>query len=194
MLPDWFNQLGLMGWPLVICAVVALTVCFERVGFLVKSHINQNKQYQTLSAYLGAHKQQPKPVRDEVVSIMLSELKAPYYRGLKTLRIIGTISPLIGLLGTVLGIIAAFKIIAVQTGPVSPSMIADGLWEAMLTTAAGLLIALPALLLVQIFHHYSDRQISQYCLQLNKLSMTYELEKDPKKTERVGTGFGKLSA
>ena len=56
-------------------------------------------------------------------------------------------------------------------------MIADGLWEAMLTTAAGLMIALPALLLAYLFHHLADRQISKLCLRLNKLSMSFEMDK-----------------
>lgn len=194
MLPNWFNQLGLMSWPLVICAVLTLAICFERIGFLVKSYLNQQAHFQILSMYLAKYKQQPKQVRDEMVSIMLDEVKLPYYRGIKALRMVGVISPMVGLLGTVLGIIAAFKIIAVQTGPVSPSMIADGLWEAMLTTAAGLMIALPALLFAYIFHYFSDRKINQYCLKLNKLSMTYELEGHAEQTESLNGNIERLSA
>ena len=77
-----------------------------------------------------------------MVNVMLSELQKPYYSGIQELRIIGAISPVLGLLGTIFGIISAFQIISLQAGPISPSMIAQGLWEAMLTTAAGLCIAL----------------------------------------------------
>lgn len=156
--------------------------------------MNKEKHYQRLSAYLTSYKQQPKKMRDEMLSILLDELKHSYYRGFKTLRIIGVLSPLIGLLGTVLGIISAFKIIALHTGPVSPSMIADGLWEAMLTTATGLTIALPALLIVNIFHYFNDRKINQYCLQLNKLSIAIELEKYEKYFQRKDVIIGKLLA
>ncbi len=192
MLPNWFDQLGLMAWPLAVCAVFTLAVLFERTVFLVKAHTQQEKHYQPLADYLAAHQLQPKSIRDEIVSIMLNEFKLPYYRGLKTLRIVGVISPMIGLLGTILGIVAAFKIIAVQTGPVSPSMIADGLWEAMLTTAVGLMIALPALLFAHIFHHFNDRKMNQYCLKLNKLSMSYELDNSTSPSERIDNRVSRL--
>ena len=178
MLPDWFHQLGLMGWPLATCSVVALALCFERTVFSIKNRRLKEESYAKLSDYLTEHKSQPKPVRDEMVGIMLNELQRPYYNGIKGLRIIGTISPMLGLLGTILGIIAAFKVIAGQPGPVSPNMIAEGLWEAMLTTAAGLLIALPALLMAHLFRHLSERQLGDFCLRLNKLSMSFELEKN----------------
>ena len=194
MLPEWFDQLGLMGWPLAICSVAALALCFERAVFCIKARANKNNQYQKLADYLTEHKEQPKHTRDEMVGIMLNELQRPYYSGIKGLRIIGTISPMLGLLGTILGIIAAFKVISVQAGPVSPSMIAEGLWEAMLTTAVGLLIALPALLMAHLFRHVSERQLGDFCLQLNKLSMSFELEQNAKKAEITKPNVERLAA
>jgi len=194
MLPDWFHQLGLMGWPLAACSVVALALCFERAVFCIKIRMRKEESYATLSNYLTEHKNQPKSVRDEMVGIMLNELQRPYYSGIKGLRIIGTISPMLGLLGTILGIIAAFKVIAMQSGPVSPNMIAEGLWEAMLTTAAGLLIALPALLMVHLFRHISERQLGDFCLRLNKLSMSFELEKNAQKSLTKNLSVERLAA
>lgn len=127
-----------------------------------------------LSDYLAAHKEQPKPVRDSLASIMLSELQPAYFRGVKSLRVIGVISPMLGLLGTILGIISAFQSISIQTSPVAPSVIADGLWEAMLTTAVGLFIALPALLMAHLFAHLSEQQLGEFSLRLNKLSVSFE--------------------
>jgi biopolymer transport protein ExbB len=180
LIPEWFYQLGLMGWPLALCSVSALALCFERVVFCIKSFATKNRQYQKLADYLIEYKEQPKHIRDEMVDIMLNELQSPYYSGIKGLRIIGTISPMLGLLGTILGIISAFKVISVQVGPVSPSMIAEGLWEAMLTTAVGLLIALPALLIAHLFKSLSERQLGDFCLRLNKLSISFELEQNTK--------------
>ncbi len=177
MLPEWFQQLGIMGWPLAICSIITVMISIERLIFHANAWLKQEQQFVKLSDYLSDHKSLPKPNRDEMVEIMLAELQHSYFNGTRLLRMIGTISPIIGLLGTILGIIAAFKVISVQTGPVSPSMIADGLWEAMLTTAAGLMIALPALLLAYLFHHLADRQISKLCLRLNKLSMSFEMDK-----------------
>jgi biopolymer transport protein ExbB len=180
MLPEHamqsFAQLGFMGWPLAICSIAAVALCIERIVFCVKARLSKARQYQTLADYLTAHKEQPKTVRDEMVAIMLNELQRPYFSSIKGLRIIGTISPMLGLLGTILGIIAAFRVIAAQAGPVSPAMIADGLWEAMLTTAVGLAIALPALLMAHLFKHLSERQLEDFCLRLNKLSMAFALE------------------
>jgi biopolymer transport protein ExbB len=165
-LPTWFQQLGLMGWPLAFCSLGAIAIGLERLVFILKSVFRSKSELRRLSEILRQNKDQPKPVRDEMAGLMLSELRRPYFSGLKLLRMIGTISPIFGLLGTILGIIAAFQVIAVQTGPVSPALIADGLWEAMLTTAVGLLIALPALIMAHLIGGFSERRLEGYCLEL----------------------------
>ena len=197
ILPGWFHRLGLMGWPLAVCSVAALAFGLERVVFTVRSRLRKEATYRQLAEYLVAHREQPQPVRDGLVGIMLNELQGSYYRGIKSLRIIGTISPMLGLLGTILGVIAAFRAISMQVGPVSPGVIADGLWEAMLTTAVGLLIALPALLMAHFFRHFSERQLEDFCLRLNRLSMSFELDrgKNPLGVAGLVTpGAGKLVA
>lgn len=177
VLPDWFSQMGLMAWPLAICSVMAVAVGLERLVFTVRAAAKTKTHYERLADYLRANKSQPKAVRDELVGLALNDFRRPYYSGIKLLRLIGMISPIIGLLGTILGIIAAFRVISVQTGPVSPALIADGLWEAMLTTAAGLMIALPALLMAHFFSAFSDRQLERFCLELNRLSLSFEMAK-----------------
>ena len=174
MLPDWFAQLGLMGWPLAVCSVLTLALGLERSVFAWRAWRNRERDYQKLADYLRTHKASPKRLRDEMIGVMLEEVQRPYYSGLKGLRIIGTISPMLGLLGTVLGIIAAFRVIAVQAGPVTPNMIAEGLWEALLTTAVGLMIALPALLMAHAFRHMSEHLLGEFCRRLNKLSLSFE--------------------
>ncbi len=72
------------------------------------------------------------------------------WQKLSYLADIAAISPMIGLLGTVLGMIQAFNVIAFQTGAVKPILLAGGISKAMVTTAAGLTIAIPAM----IFHSY----------------------------------------
>ncbi|MDF2366690.1 MotA/TolQ/ExbB proton channel family protein [Sneathiella sp.] len=176
-LPDWFSQMGLMAWPLAICSVLAVAVGLERLVFTARAASKTKMHYERLADYLRANKGHPKAVRDELVGLALNDFRRPYYSGIKLLRLIGMISPIIGLLGTILGIIAAFRVISVQTGPVSPALIADGLWEAMLTTAAGLMIALPALLMAHFFSAFSDRQLERFCLELNRLSLSFEMAK-----------------
>lgn len=176
MLPEWFQQLGIMAWPLAVCSILTVMIFLERLTFHIVSIFKQEKIYQDLCDNLTQHKNVAKPIRDELLEMMLMELQASYYSGTRVLKIIGTISPILGLLGTILGIITAFKVISVQTSPVSPSMIAGGLWEAMLTTAAGLMIALPALLLSYLFHSVAEKKLNQLCLRLNKLSISFEID------------------
>jgi len=176
---DWFEKLGLMGWPLALCSVIALAIIFERLVFMLKQSAVQEQTYEKLAGVLDRHKTHPKPVRDDLTAISLNELQRPFNGGLKTLRTIGTISPILGLLGTVLGIIGAFQKIAANTGPVNPSMIADGLWEALLTTAVGLSIALPCLLAAQAYKAWGDKILGSLCIRLNRLSLSFELEDKP---------------
>lgn len=177
MLPEWFDLLGAMRWPLVFCAVFALAIGLERLVFILKSCLKRQGLLQQLSDQLQQHKTQPKPLRDEIASLLINDLQGNYLSGIKLLRVIGTISPLVGLLGTILGIIGAFKVIASHSGAISPSLIANGLWEAMLTTAVGLMVALPALLFAHVVQFFSDRELGAFCRQLNQQSLAFELEK-----------------
>lgn len=63
--------------------------------------------------------------------------------GLRALELIATIAPLLGLLGTVLGMIAAFQTLQHSGNQADPSVLAGGIWEALLTTAAGMAVAIP---------------------------------------------------
>lgn len=65
-------------------------------------------------------------------------------RGLRALELIATIAPLIGLLGTVLGMIDAFQALQAGGNRADPAALAGGIWQALLTTAAGMAVAIPA--------------------------------------------------
>lgn len=64
--------------------------------------------------------------------------------GLGALELISTVAPLLGLLGTVLGMIAAFQALQAAGARADPTLLAGGIWEALLTTAAGMAVAIPA--------------------------------------------------
>lgn len=64
--------------------------------------------------------------------------------GLRLLDLISMISPLIGLLGTVLGMVQSFQDLSMAQGSANASVLAGGIWLALLTTAGGLLVAIPA--------------------------------------------------
>ncbi|MYD94682.1 MAG: MotA/TolQ/ExbB proton channel family protein, partial [Chloroflexi bacterium] len=74
---------------------------------------------------------------------------------IRSLEVVANLSPLIGLLGTVIGMIKAFGRLEEAGARVDPSQLAGGIWEALLTTAFGLIVAIPALGAV----HYFERKI-----------------------------------
>jgi biopolymer transport protein ExbB len=84
-----------------------------------------------------------RPAREETERVARAEL-ATAALGLRALEVIATIAPLIGLLGTVLGMIAAFRALETAGGRADPAVLAGGIWEALLTTAAGMAVAIPA--------------------------------------------------
>ncbi len=77
---------------------------------------------------------------------------------LKPLVVIAAVAPLLGLLGTVLGMIKAFGVIAVEKGIGKPELLADGISQALVTTAAGLIVAIPA----QIAYFYLKAKIDRF--------------------------------
>lgn len=76
---------------------------------------------------------------------------------LGTLEVIGGIAPLLGLFGTVLGMIEAFRRLSEAGNQVDPSMLSGGIWEALLTTAVGLAVAIPVVVLCNWFERRVDR-------------------------------------
>lgn len=88
------------------------------------------------------------------------------WRKLSYLSDVAVISPMVGLLGTVLGMIQAFNVIAFQTGAVKPILLASGISKAMVTTATGLIIAIPAM----IFYAYFRGRVQSLTAILENIS------------------------
>lgn len=82
---------------------------------------------------------------------------------LNLLTLIGSTSPLLGMAGTVLGMISAFAVMASEAG-LDPAKVAGGIQEALVTTAAGLLIAIPAV----VAHNVFTRQVDRYVLDIEE--------------------------
>ncbi len=82
---------------------------------------------------------------------------AQMQRHIRLLELIAMISPLLGLLGTVLGMIQAFQELALAQGAANAAMLAAGIWQALLTTAAGLLVAIPAAVAATLLSEKVDR-------------------------------------
>ena len=93
--------------------------------------------------------------REEVTRLAQRELGA-LRTGLRPLELIVTIAPLIGLLGTVLGMIEAFQALEASGGQADPAVLAGGIWEALLTTAAGMAVAIPAAVALSWFEGIAE--------------------------------------
>jgi biopolymer transport protein ExbB len=91
-------------------------------------------------------------IREEI--IRLSDERINYYSSnLNSLQVIATIAPLLGLLGTVFGMIEAFQQMEMAGKNVDPSVLSGGIWEALLTTAVGLSVAIPIVVFESYFRN-----------------------------------------
>jgi biopolymer transport protein ExbB len=95
-------------------------------------------------------------VREQVTQIAAEHLESAR-RLLRPLEVIANLAPLLGLLGTVLGMIQVFQRLQVAGDRVNPSILSGGLWEALLTTAAGLTVAIIALAGFHVFDRAVER-------------------------------------
>ncbi|MCR9107265.1 MotA/TolQ/ExbB proton channel family protein [Marivita sp. XM-24bin2] len=98
----------------------------------------------------------PEDARDETSRVARGALMDAG-SGLRALDLIATIAPLVGLLGTVLGMIEAFQALQDSGARADPSALAGGIWEALLTTAAGMAVAIPASMALSWFDSINDR-------------------------------------
>lgn len=86
---------------------------------------------------------------------------AALYRKLEYLAFIGAAAPMLGLLGTVTGMIKSFNQIALTEGAVKPSQLAGGISEALITTCLGLVVAIPAMFFVTFFRNRIDSYVAE---------------------------------
>jgi biopolymer transport protein ExbB len=178
---DWLQAIRTSPVMLVIlaCSVVTFGLALERVLYFWRRRGNAEAVFLAAQAKLQegdlraavwecAHTQHPMgavaqqvlqsahlraEAVEEKLQIALSEQRLLLDRNLGVLGTMGNTAPLIGLLGTVWGIMRAFHDMA-RTGSAGPSVVAAGVAEALFTTAAGLLVAVPA---VMLYNHFLRR-------------------------------------
>jgi biopolymer transport protein ExbB len=95
-------------------------------------------------------------------------------RHIRLLELIAMISPLLGLLGTVLGMIQSFQELALAEGAANASLLAGGIWQALLTTAAGLLVAIPAAVAASLLSDKVERAASTIESSIGQLFAVHE--------------------
>lgn len=175
--------------PIVLCSLAAFVICIERSWTLRRSRITpkhlvaqvwswiKNNQLdkvrlkklkdssplgEILAAGLVNHSHGRDVMKESIQEAgRLAVVKLE--RFLNTLGTIAQITPLLGLLGTVIGMIRVFTVITVQ-GTGDPGALAHGISEALVTTATGLIIAIPAL----IFHRHFERKVDELVAEMEQ--------------------------
>ena len=97
---------------------------------------------------------------EKAVEDALAEQSARLLRKVEYLSVIGNIAPMVGLLGTVIGMIAAFQQVAANEGNNAPQL-AEGIYQALVTTVGGLIVAIPAIGAFAIFRNRIDQFIAE---------------------------------
>jgi len=183
---------GIVMFPLALCSVLAVTIALERfISLGRKTMIPAGLEEQVTEALETAKsgkvgkakevcKEHPSPLADmymtglehweheagevekamaDIASLRIRKLR----RSIRSLRLIGNLSPLLGLLGTVMGMIKAFQTVALSSQSINKAeLLADGIYQAMVTTAVGLCIAIPTLILYFYFNNRIDKIAEEY--------------------------------
>lgn len=167
-------------YPILLCSIIALAVFLERLfayrkgrlipkGFVdslfaagkdLKAVEQVCFKYKTpLSRIILVGAKRAKYSYEEALTAMESAGQheiSLLARELRILSTVGNVAPMLGFLGTVLGMIKAFSTIA-KVGPGRPELIATGIAEALITTAAGLIVAIPSILAYNFLKNKLDK-------------------------------------
>ena len=184
-------------WPILFCSLAGMTIFFERMTLYrnVLKNIGSNDQVYKLIAsgnYEKACDNLKKDNTDFSIDrrIIVEGLKVAssdrettemvlinsvgrqitsLSGSLNTLAVYASVAPLLGLLGTVIGMIKAFSVVEEMGGSVNAAVLAGGIWEAMLTTAFGLLAAIPLL----FFHNHLEGRLQVIQTELEDVAISY---------------------
>ncbi|MFO7563964.1 MAG: MotA/TolQ/ExbB proton channel family protein [Enhygromyxa sp.] len=187
----FFEKGGPLMWVILVAAVVGLFVFFERLYSLQRSRVVPRAFVDRIRAMVAKGRTREAQLLCEendssIARMMVASLQA-YADGKsraeikeaveevggrevahldKNVEVIGTvasISPLLGLLGTVVGMIQVFQrfVEAYEAGQATPDVFAEGIWTALITTAYGLMVAIPMMVLYKIIQGRNDRLIVQ---------------------------------
>ncbi len=180
---------GIMMYPIFLASIIAFAIIIERMIFFKKCKENPDEILKTIKDLInnknptsvdssqkntgpvsrmlavGSQAQkEPLWIIEEKLAVNGREEIQGLRKNLRGLEVIATISPLMGLLGTVMGMVKAFNKVAQYKGQVDPSLLAGGIWEALLTTAAGLAIAIPIVIML----NYFERTVESITILLEK--------------------------
>jgi biopolymer transport protein ExbB len=180
---DFFIKGGPMMYPLLLCSIATVAYGIERVYHYARAGRAKDapekihaliergdaEQAQSIAeatpgpvaAVLAEglrHRGVDTVLMEEAISLAGGRELKRLNKNLHVLDLIGRLAPLMGLLGTVLGMMEAFRQVAASKGAVDPSLLAGGIWEALITTVAGLFVAIPAMVL----HHFFEDTVKEF--------------------------------
>jgi len=184
---------GLLMLPIILCSIVAVAIMVERLWTLQQRRVLPRNLTRQVWEWVSKNQLTPehiKSLRDgsalgEILSVGLTNRQRDrevmkeriedtgrhvvhdLERYLNTLGTIAAISPLLGLLGTVIGMVKVFAAITTQ-GVGDPGVLAGGISEALITTAAGLSVAIPTL----IGYRYLRGRVNAIVVQMEKEAVT----------------------
>ncbi len=183
---DYFLAGGKLMWAILACSIIVLAFTLERVFALRRSQLVEGAVFEEirLNAASGEMREAARSAQESqtpmgrVLSIVFmgagstrAEMETlvedagarelwQLQRNTRPLGIVSNIAPLLGLLGTVVGIIRAFSDVATQPDAIgNPQILATGIYEALITTAAGLSVAIPSYLLYHFFRGKAEAAI-----------------------------------
>jgi biopolymer transport protein ExbB len=180
---EFFLKGGPLMYPLLICSILTAAFGIERFWHYLKAGkggdaperihaLIEKREFDRATALAEEtpgpvaailavglrHRGTEREMLEEVISLKgAAELKR-LNQNLHLLDLIGRMAPLMGLLGTVLGMVTVFRQVASVKGMVDPSLLAGGIWEALITTVAGLCVAIPAMVL----HHLFEDRVNSF--------------------------------
>jgi biopolymer transport protein ExbB len=190
-----FLRGGVVMWPILFCSVVGLVILIEKYLVLRKSRVNVDEFMEKLKGILqkgdlrgavgfcsGVNVPLANILKKALLSYDEGEAKVKeaietagkeeiYHleRHLAILATIAGVAPLLGFLGTVTGMISAFRVVESMAGVVSPGDLAGGIWEALLTTAFGLMVGIPA----YGFYNYFVTRVQRFIFEIENSSTEF---------------------
>jgi biopolymer transport protein ExbB len=190
---EFMQKGGPIMWPILLCSVIAFAIVIERLIRLKQEQIDTKSFMEQISKSLKRNKimealdlcertggpianilkagilkhDRPRAeVREAIEDASIHEVPR-LERNLPVLNTIAQAAPLLGLLGTVTGLVAAFQVIeskATATTPVNPGDLAGGIWQALLATTFGLCVAIPTF----VSYNYLVSRVDGFVLDMER--------------------------
>jgi biopolymer transport protein ExbB len=198
---EFFLKGGPLMWPLLGCSIVAMTVIIERAIFWIKEARSRDTKIMHRVLHLVEHglyeeaKTAGEKSKDYLIRIFLLSIPHQHLslegalemsalkeinrmkQYLPVLDTIITVSPLLGILGTVAGIFSSFNVLG-QSAILSPDTVARGIAEAIITTIAGLGIAIPTLIAYNYFCSKVEKAATEIEAALSNFKIIYQKGKN----------------